>query len=447
MTEMQNITKLAQAKAKRGSLSEDALALIFVAQHGENLRYVATWGRWLEWDGKRWHPDSTLHVFDLARETCRDALGRKKLDAKTVTAVEKLAKADRRVAATSNQWDADPWLLNGPSGTIDLRNGAMREHRREDYLTKSTAVTPAGDCPQWITFLERIFGGDRELIAFIQRVCGYSLTGITREHALFFGHGTGANGKSVFVSTVAGILGDYATTAPMETFTSSGTDRHPTELAGLRGARLVTASETEEGRRWNETRIKSLTGGERIAARFMRQDFFEFTPQFKLLIVGNHKPGLRGVDEAIRRRMNLIPFTVTIPAEERDERLSEKLRAEWPGILQWMVDGCAEWEGEGLAQPEAVREATDAYLAAEDALAEWMREKCHRSATSYALTSDLFASWKSWAEAAGEPVGTQKRFSQVLEDRGLVKRLQGGTGRSGFDGIRLLINYEVGGQL
>jgi putative DNA primase/helicase len=422
MSEMENITKLAKAKANRGSLSEDALALFFVAQHGQNLRYVAKWGYWLEWDGQRWHPDCTLHVFDLVRETCREALDAKGLDAKTVAAVEKLAKADRRVAATVDQWDVDPWLFNSPDGTVDLRTGHMRQHRREDYLTKSAAVSPEGDCPLWDAFLDQIFCGDRELIAFVQRVCGYSLTGVTREHALFFGYGTGANGKGVSVNAISGVMGDYATTAPMETFIASNNDRHPTELAGLRGARLVTAQETEEGRRWAESKIKALTGGDKISARLMRQDFFEFVPQFKLLIMGNHKPGLRGVDEAIRRRMNLIPFTVTIPIEGRDEQLGEKLRNEWPGILKWAIDGCMDWQTDGLAKPEAVHNATAAYFAAEDAIALWIAECCTMRPNDTALSSALFKSWSAWANRTGEFVGSQKRFSQALEDRGFQKK-------------------------
>ena len=175
-------------------------------------------------------------------------------------------------------------------------------------------------------------------------MCGYALTGITREHALFFLYGTGANGKSVFLNTVSGIMADYATTAPIETFIASRDERHPTDIAGLQGARLVTAFETEDGRRWAESKLKALTGGDRVAARFMRQDFFEFVPQFKLLIAGNHKPRLRAVDEAMRRRFNLVPFTVTIPEPERDKDLAEKLRDEWPGILRWMVERCLAWQ-------------------------------------------------------------------------------------------------------
>jgi putative DNA primase/helicase len=216
-----------------------------------------------------------------------------------VAAVERLARSDRRIAATIDQWDADPWLLNTPAGMIDLRTGTMRAQRAGDYMTKLTAIGPRGDCPLFLGFLDRITGSDPELVAYFRRVLGYALTGATRDHALFFGYGTGANGKSVLLSTVAGILGDYHKTAPIETFNASNVDGHPTDLAMLRGARLVTATETEKGRQWAESRIKSLTGGDRVSARFMRQDFFEYTPQFKLFIAGNQRPGLRSVDEAI----------------------------------------------------------------------------------------------------------------------------------------------------
>jgi putative DNA primase/helicase len=442
-----NIVDLAKMEEERRppEFSDESLALLFAAKHAPELRYIAVWGRWFEWIGTRWKADSTLRAFDLARVICRNASAEANkpkvaalvASAKTVSAVERLAKADRRLAATVEQWDADLWSLNTPGGTIDLRTGHLRQHRREDYCTKATAVAPGGTCPRWLAFLDRVTGGDGQLRLFLQRMVGYALTGSTQEHALFFGYGTGANGKSVFCNTIAGVLGDYAATAPMETFIASGSDRHPTDLAGLRGARLVTAIETEEGRRWAESRIKALTGGDRIAARFMRQDFFEFTPQFKLLVAGNHKPALRGVDEAIRRRMNLIPFTVTIPHEERDERLSDKLREEWPGILQWAVDGCGDWIGEGLAQPEAVRKATADYLAAEDALSLWMAERCIVKSTYYTTCTELFADWKKWADTAGEFVGSQKRFSQALCDRGVAARKQGGTGRAGFDGIGL----------
>ena len=194
-----------------------------------------------------------------------------------------------------------------------------------------------------------------------------------------FLYGTGANGKSVFLATLSGLMGDYAKTAPVDCFTETKFSSHPTELANLQGARLVTAVETEEGRRWHESRIKVLTGGDRIAARFMRGDFFEFQPVFKLLIAGNHRPSLRTVDEAMQRRFRMLPFTTTIPEAERDPRLIEHLRAEWPGILRWAIDGCLEWQSSGLCAPEAVREASTAYLQAEDVLQQWIDECCDLS--------------------------------------------------------------------
>jgi len=344
------------------AFSDSALALRFAQRHAGDLRYVAAWNKWLQWTGTYWRFDDTKLAFDLAWRICREAarecnnlkMASAVASAKTVAAVERLSLADRRIAATVDQWDADSWLLNTPDGVVDLRTGRVRVHDPRDYVTKITGVAPGGGCPLFVAFLERITRGNADLIAYIQRVLGYALTGLTREHALFFCFGTGANGKSVLLSTVAGILGDYHRTAPIETFTASNGDRHPTDLAMLRGARLVTATETEEGRRWAESRIKSLTGGDTIAARFMRQDFFEYLPAFKLVIAGNHKPGLRSVDEAIRRRFHLIPFSVTIPLDERDGELADKLKTEWPGILAWMVKGCLEWQTGGLRPPQAV---------------------------------------------------------------------------------------------
>ena len=318
---------------------------------------------------------------------------------------------------------------------MDLRTGKVRPHRSDDYMTKITAVAPDASVPtpNWQSFLDRVTNGDTELISYLQRMSGYALTGSTTEHALFFLYGTGANGKTTFHNANTGCMGDYHCTAPIETFTDSKSERHPTDVARLRGARLVTAAETEEGRRWAESKIKSLTGGDKVAARFMRQDFFEFMPQFKLLIAGNHKPGLRSVDEAIRRRFNLIPFTVTIPVEERDDKLSEKLKAEWPGILARMIEGCIEWQKKGLAAPKAVTAATTAYLEGEDATAAWIDECCDRDPNAFEKTSTLFTSWKNWATAAGEYVGSQKRFVQNLEDRGItLKRIHAGRGLIGL---------------
>ena len=431
---------------KPPAFSDEALALAFTEQHKDELRYVAAWGRWMRWDGARWKFDQTLTTFDRARAICREMsskcnekrMSMRLAEARTVAAVERLARSDRRHAATASQWDTDPMILNTPHGVVDLKTGDMRAHRRDDHLTKITAVGPGGDCPLWREFLDRVAAGDSDLQLFLQRVFGYALTGCTHEHAFFFLYGTGANGKTVLLSTASKLMGDYAMTAPIDTFIKGSVDRHPTELAGLRGARLVVASETEEGRRWAESRIKAITGGDMVSARFMRQDFFEFTPAFKLIVAGNHRPGLRSVDEAIRRRMNLIPFTVTIPVDERDEHLSEKLKAEWPGILEWMIAGCLDWQEHGLAAPAAVVKATNEYLETEDALSTWIAECCEIPGAGYATSGEMFKSWKGWAEAAGEHVGSQKRLSQNLQARGFEPKRQGGTGRMGFMGISVV---------
>ena len=431
--------------ARPPAFTDEALALRFAEKHADRLRYVAGWNKWYIWTGTHWRQDDTLNAFDDARKICRiasaecnkDKIKKAIASAKTVAAVYSLARADRRLAATVEQWDADDWLLNTPSGTVDLHTGKRRAHRTNDYITKLTAVDPLPGCPMFLRFLAEVTADNRELQAFLQRLLGYSLTGSIREHILAFFYGLGANGKSVLLNTVSGILSDYHTTAPIETFTASGSDRHPTELAGLRGARLVTATETEEGRRWAEARIKALTGGDKMSARFMRQDFFEFTPKFKLVIAGNHKPGLRSVDEAIRRRFLLVPFTVTIAPEKRDLVLGEKLKAEWPGILQWMVDGCIAWQERGLAPPKTVTDATAAYLEAEDAVAAWIDDECDRDPNAWERSANLFASWKEWAERSGEYVGSTKQFRERLEARGICHKPQPGTKRAGYQGLKL----------
>lgn len=445
--EFQELEKPSRGDSRVDGVSKDSdegVTLLFTAEH-DDWRHVAAWSRWLWWDDMRWSEDRTLAVFDQIRKTCRAVAAETKsgnamglASAKKVAAVHMLARADRRHAATVDQWDADQWSLNTPSGIVDLRTGQVRPHRREDYHTKITAVGPTGDCPRWHKFLDRVTGGDTALCLYLQRLAGYSLTGSTREHVFVFLYGAGANGKSVFITTLAGILDGYATTAPIETFIASHSERHPTDLASLRGARMVTAVETEAGRRWAESKLKMLTGGDKIAARFMRQDFFEFVPQFKLIVAGNHRPGLRSIDEAIRRRLHLVPFTVTIPEDERDDELVEKLREEWPGILAWAIEGAQEWAGEGLAPPDAVRRATDDYLAAEDSLGQWLQDSCFADPDpeAWAGTTALFCDWKLWAERAGERPGNVKQFSQAMVQRGYERR-RGSDGKFGFAGLRL----------
>jgi putative DNA primase/helicase len=442
-----NIINLAALQGGKGTLTdEDTIALAFAERFSDVLRYVARWGTWMVFDGIRWQRDNTLHVFDRIRAICREAAGGSHQatikSAKTVAAVEKLTRSDRKLAATVEQWDAEPMLLTAGHVTCDLASGESCNPDGLDYNTKITgcAIAPSGTPhPIWTAFLNRILP-DRDLQQFLQRYLGYCCTGLTQEHAFIFAYGTGANGKSTFINTIAKIFGDYATTAAMETFIHSTNERHPTDLAKLCGARLVVALETQKGRRWDETKIKALTGGDRITARFMRQDFFDFTPTFKLLIGGNHRPHLYSVDEAMRRRLLLVPFTVQIPAAERDKELMNKLEPEHPAILRWCVDGCQQWQGTGLAPPASVIEATNAYFADQDTIGQWL-EECTYDAGPMAFTrsSVLFESWKNWCDERNLKPGSTTSLISTLEERGYARKREPGTGQKGLTRIALKV--------
>ncbi len=427
-------------------LTEDGVALAFAKAHQDTLRYDHTRGAWFHWTGKAWRQDEIKLAFSWSRRICRQLAKQEGAQdrtlatmakAATAAAVERFAQSDPGLAVTSAIWDRDPFLLGTPGGTVDLRTGELRAPVPEDHITKLTAVAPAKvpECKLWLAFLNEATANDPKLIRFLQQWAGYCLTGDTREHALMFVHGPGGNGKGVFLNTIAGILGEYARNAAMETFTASTSDRHPTDLAMLRGARLVTASETEEGRAWAESRIKALTGGDTITARFMRQDFFEYVPQFKLTIIGNHRPVLRNVDDAARRRFNVVPFTHK--PKEVDRQLETKLRAEWPEILRWMIKGCLDWQKNGLVRPSIVLDATAEYFSEQDTVHQWVEEKCALGPLRSDTLAKLFKSWSDYALANGEKPGTTKWFSQTLARLGCVavKNTPGEHGKRGFTGI------------
>lgn len=412
------------------NFSDDDLALRFADQHADDRLYVATWSRWLAWDHYRWAADRTLKAFDDARSICRSAaaecndlkVAKLLASAAGVAAVERLARSDRRLAATPEQFDANPMIFNSASGVIDLQTGELRPAVRDDFLTKFTGV-PLGDrCDRWREFIDQITDGDTQLARYLARMVGYCLTGSTREHAFFFLFGLGANGKTVFTETVAHVLGEYAMAAPIEMFVASRFQGHTTDVAGLQGARFVTASETDAGRALAEARIKLLTGGEKVSARRMRADNSEYVPHFKVVMSGNHKPRISTSDEAIRRRLHLIPFSVTIPPWERDPKLPEKLRAEAPGILRWALDGCLEWQRYGLAPPASVRNATEEYLDAEDVVRSWLTDAVAFDGNSRCTTEELFQSWSAFAVAGREEIGGVKDFVKALEAKGLERR-------------------------
>jgi putative DNA primase/helicase len=423
-------------------LTEDGIATAFAERYRDRLRYDHDRGRWLDWSGAHWREDTTALAFARARNLGRE-LGadqkpgtRQRLGkAATAAAVIRLAESDRMFARTSSDWDSDPWLLGTPSGPVDLKTGELLAPLQHQGITKITAVAPDPDagCPNWLAFLDQTTDGDAEYIEFLAVMSGYALTGDISEHALFYIHGDGGNGKSVFLNTLSGLLGDYAKAASMDTFVASRGERHPTELAMLRGARMVHASETEQGRAWAENRIKALTGGDPIAARFMRMDFFEYLPQFKLIIVGNHAPVLNNIDVAARRRFNILPFNNK--PENPDKHLESKLRSEWPGILHWAIQGCLRWQADGLTRPDVVVGATRDYFDSQDVFGQWLDEECETGVNCWALTSALFDAWSYYAKSADAPIGSRKSFGNTLTKRGMREDRRR-TGR-GFKGVKL----------
>jgi putative DNA primase/helicase len=450
-------------------LSHDALAIELGARAWDrDARFVALWGKWLFWTGTHWEIDERLEHLTRVRAFLRERAdeliawaeteasrmepterskaqklrtwaaeqARTLRDKRTVVAVENLARANGGSVAGAETFDADPLILGTPGGVVDLRTGLLREARREDMVTKRTACGPAPGAPtRWRTFLEEVFGGDAELIGFMQRAAGYALTGETREHKMLFLFGGGRNGKSVFLDVLAHVWGDYGRRAPASAFITSHGEKHPTDIAGLQGRRLVVGSELPKGRTWDESVIKDLTGGERLTARFMRGDFFDFRPQMTLMIAGNTQPNFRGVDEAIRARVVLVPFNVTIPAERRDRHLADKLRDEAPQILQWAIEGALEWQRRGLDVPASVAAASADYFDQEDVVGLFLGDETVPVIGAFAAAGDLHLRFVQWCDAQGITPWAQHTLIKELRTRGFVDGKS--NGRRGLKGLRL----------
>lgn len=409
-----------------------------VAAYGKNLRFCHESGKWLAWNGEIWATDNSGIVDRFAKETVRKtyleagaaandgdrgSLAKHALKSEAearLRAMVNLAKTEPDIPVTPSQVDADLWLLNCRNGTVDLRTGKLLPHRPENLCTKQVPVIfdRHAKCPKWIAFLRRVMADNRTLVQFLQRALGYALTGSTREEVLFFFYGTGANGKSTFIETCRKLLGDYAVQADFDAFVTKKNEGPRNDLARLVGARFVAAVEAAQGRQLAENVIKQVTGGDTITARFLYHEYFEFSPQFKLFLVANHKPRVVGTDEAIWRRIRLVPFTVTIPREQRDKQLLGRLQSELPGILAWAVRGCLKWQCDGLGEPEPVSTATEAYRREMDVMADFIEEHCVLGERETADAGLLYKLFQEWSEKNGEEILTQKSLGAQLRERG-----------------------------
>lgn len=427
------------------NLTEWGNARRLVLAYGKQFRYCKSLGQWYAWDGTRWSPDIDGAIWRRAKDTVRQ-LGHvaanteddqrrqatlkwalKSEERKVLSAMIELAWSEPGVTIAPDQLDRDPWLLNTPGGTVNLKTGRVRRHDQSDMISRRTSVAchVGGPCPRWRTALGEIFAGDEEMIGYIQRAFGYSLTGIVAEHALFLCYGTGRNGKNTILEVVQAILNDYATVTDPRTFLSAGRGDHPAMLADLLGRRFVPTSEVEHGERLAEGLVKRVTGDKIIKARFMRQNPFEFPVLFKIWMMANCKPEVKGQDEGIWSRIRLIPFDVFIPPERRIKNLSDILvKQEGPAILGWLVEGCLEWQRIGLAEPAKVTDAVAAYRLEQDVIGDFLDARCvsylesSLRETAKVKIDALYAAYLDWCKTNGEKaVLSSRKFGAEMSQR------------------------------
>jgi len=430
------------ASTEAAHLTDLGNARRLIARYGENLRYCWPWSRWLIWNGKSWHQDDTAEVVRYAKDTVRSIYieaancadqnrrtalaewARRSEGESRINAMINLARSEPGIPVLPSQLDSDPMLFPVQNGVIDLRQKTfIPEHRKSDLITRLVPITfdPRAECPLWDSFLDRIMAGNRDMIEFLQRCVGYSLTGDVSEHVLLILYGRGANGKTVFLNTLLALTGPYGKQAAPDLLLAKKYETHPTELADLMGVRTLVSSETAEGRRLSEALIKQLTGGDKIKARFLYSDFFEFSPTHTIWLATNHKPIVRGTDHGIWRRIRLIPFTVTIPEDEQDKHLSEKLLSELPGILNWAVKGCLMWQQDGLDAPDEVKTATSNYRAEMDVLQAFINEECIVNPLAKVRSSHLYKAYLEWCKTTNEHELSQRQFTNAMQERGFTK--------------------------
>ncbi len=433
------------AKAVAYQLTDGGNARRLVDAHGNDLRHCPELGGWLAWDGSRWRRDrkeaerrakqvvaSMLEEAAQVEDDRRTKLAKHALksdSAKGIADLLKMATSEPEISVNVDDFDADPWAFNVLNGTLDLRTGKPRPHRRKDLITKLAPVVfdPDAKAPTWEKHLARVLP-DPAVREYVRRRCGYSLTGVVREQDLAMLYGSGANGKTTTLEAVREVWGDYAQQTPSDTLLQRRQGAIPNDVARLRGARLVLSVETDEGRRLSEVLVKQLTGGDTVTARFMRAEWFEFRPAAKIWLATNHKPVIQGTDEAIWRRIRLVQFTATIPEAERDKDMSDKLHGELPGILNWAIAACLDWQRQGLPVPEPVRDATATYRGEMDVLGAWLADRCVVRADAHATAGALYRDYGAWCADAGERPARKVDFGTRLAERGFeAGRGSGGT--------------------
>ena len=405
------------------------VARVWCERYGKNWRYVSKWGKWLYFNGTRWEVDQLRRINHETRQfvlrvsywKCASGLApaaMKELRGMPfVGHVQQDIRSHLDINASPEQWNSDDYLLCTPAGVIDLRTSKLIPARREHYMTKQTSVSPKRmDTPVWDNFLSKFMRGNKEMVDYLYRFGALCLSGDTSNQSLAFFYGVGQNGKGVFLKALLEIMGDYAIAADASVFMASGAEKHPTAIARLNGARAVIVDETEQGMRWNEQRVKRVTGGIKIEAHFMGQDDFEFMPRFKLAMAGNHKPVLRGIGKSMQRRIHLIPCLHVVPDAERDDYLQDKLRAEYPGILAKMIDAFPQWMEMRLSPPDEITAAVADYMDSSDVMGEFIQDRCIQ--TGETIRNALYQDYRDWMSSRGEKPWSSAAFYSALEERG-----------------------------
>jgi putative DNA primase/helicase len=427
-------------KLKKGILqfTDATNAQRLMKEHGRDIRYNAAWKKWLVWNGSYWqtddgaliHEKGLLMVRNIYNSLLQTSDYRNRMEiekyamlSESVRRREAFVKAASWIKAlniTSDELDRNPWLLNVRTGTVNMQSGEFREHRQEDLITKMAQVRydPRADCPAWKQFIREIMNYNSDIIGFLQTAAGWAVTGDTSEQTMFILFGSGANGKSTFLNTIMYLLGDYAIATPTETFMKRSGDQIGNDIARLRGTRFVTTTEAEQGKRLSEPLIKQITGNDRMTARFLYGEFFNFVPTFKIFMATNHKPVIKGTDYGIWRRIKLIPFTTRIEEEKQDKHLEEKLRCESDGILNWLLAGTARWRTEGLRTPAAILAATDEYRGEMDVIGNFLKECCVENPGYTIRIRELFKAYQQWCEEKNEHACSERFFSLRLKEMG-----------------------------